>query len=138
MTERDWKFGGREAGSLGPGFARGALYLGAGHWIGFALNLVLNLVIARVLAPDAFGPYALASALNEMLAILGTFSMYLALLQTREESQSLYDSATAFSAALGLVGMIASVGLAAFAARRYSTEIATFIVVLGAARMLGL
>ncbi len=138
MTERDEKFGGREVGSLGPGFARGALVLGAGHWIGFALNLVLNLAIARVLGPDGFGPYAVASALSEMLAILGTFSMYLALLQSREESQSLYDSATAFSAALGLVGVIASLALAAFAARRYSTEIATFIVVLGAARMLGL
>jgi O-antigen/teichoic acid export membrane protein len=138
MTERDWNFGGGEVGSPASGFARGALYLGAGHWIGFALNLVLNLAIARVLGPDAFGPYALASALNGMLTILETFSMYLALLQSREESQSLYDSATAVSAALGLVGMIASLGLAAFSAQRYSMEIATFIVVLGAARMLGL
>ena len=138
MKERDAKFGGRDIGSLGPGFARGALYLGAGHGIGFALNLVLNLAIARVLGPDAFGPYALASALNAMLAILETFSMYFALIRSREESQGLYDSATALSAALGLVGMIASLGIAAFAARHDSIEIATFIVVLSVARMLGL
>lgn len=57
MTERNWKFGGREVGALGPGFARGApLYLGAGQWIGFALNLVLNLAIARILGPSNPSP----------------------------------------------------------------------------------
>ncbi len=122
--------------SLAPRFARGAVLLMAGHWLGFAVNLVINLAIARTLGPDGFAPYALAFALNEWLVVLGAFSLNLALVQIREESQPLYDTALAICLALGLVGMAASLGIAAYAAQRHSVEAAWFIVALGSARIL--
>jgi PST family polysaccharide transporter len=124
--------------TLGPGFARGAIYLGAGQWLTFLINLALNLAVARVLGPDAFGPYAIAYALNELLVVLGAVSLNLALLRSREESQSLYDTATAASAALAVVSMAASLGLAAFAARRHSADVAWFVAVLGVGRIASL
>lgn len=128
----------RGAEPLGPRFARGAVHLVTGQWLAFALNFVLHLAIARILGPDAFGPYASAFALCELLVILGAFSLNLALVQFREESQSLYDTALALCAGLGVVGMLASLGLAAFAAQRHSVEVAWFVVVLGGARLLNL
>jgi len=128
----------RAGGSLAARFARGALYLSAANWSAFALSFVLNLAIARVLGPDAFGPYALAYGLNEALAIVGAFSTHLALVQTREESRTLYDTATALSAALGLCAMLASLGLAGYALRSHSAEVAWFIVTLGLVRILNL
>jgi hypothetical protein len=105
------------ADSLAPRFARGGLYLMAGHGLGFALNFAINLAIARTLGPDGFTPYALAFAWNELLVILGAFSLNLALVQFREESQALYDTALAICAGIGLVGMLASFAIAGLAAQ---------------------
>jgi PST family polysaccharide transporter len=124
--------------SLAPRFARGGLYLTAGYGLGFALNFAINLAIARELGPDGFAPYALAFAWNELLVVLGAFSLNLALVQFREESQALYDTALAICAVIGLVGMLASLGIAGLAAQRGSVQAAWFIVALGAARILNL
>ncbi len=123
---------------LASRFLKGSFYLGAGNWLGYALNFALSLVLARLLGPDAFGFYAFVFAVNELLNVIAGFSIQLAVLQAREESQELYDTALAISAALGGVALVGACVLAPLLAAERGADAAWFIVAFGVFRVLTL
>src|SRR5262245_32697872 len=99
---------GPRAARLGSRFLKGTFQVGGANWAAYALNFALSLALARLLGPEAFGFYAFVFAGNELLNIVTAFSVQLAVLQSREESQDLYDAALALSAALGGAALLAA------------------------------
>lgn len=119
-------------------FFVGGLYLSFGSWVTSALNFVIGLLIARMLGPEILGFYALVFSVNEVLNVIGAFSLGLAVVQQPEESETLYDTALGISALLGGLGLLAALGMAPLLGYLHSREAAWFIVVLGLARLLAL
>ncbi len=94
-------------GDLGRRFLVGSLYLGFGSWASYSFNFATQILLARLLGPEHFGLYAFVFAINEMLNIIAGFSLSVALIQSREESQTLYDTAFAICASrVGLVTIV--------------------------------
>lgn len=114
----------------------GSVYLGAGHVAANAVNLVMQLVIARLLGPSAFGVYAFCFAINEFLNIVGAFSLNLALLQSRDDSQEQYDTALAICVGLGLLGLVLAAAVAPVLWQQRSPEAAWILMVMAVARVL--
>ena len=50
----------------------GTFWLSGVSYITFAISLVGNIILARLLMPEDFGLFALALALNELVYILAT------------------------------------------------------------------
>ncbi len=124
------------ASGFGRRFLLGTMQLSAGGWVVSIINLAIGVALTRILGPEAFGLFAFVFAINELINIIGAFSIGSALIQSRHESQSLYDSALAISAALGLAGMaIAFCGAFVLYVYRGPQE-AWFLIVLGGARIL--
>ena len=88
---------------VGHRFLRGSVALTAGSWFSSFISLGLNLMLARLLGPSAFGVYAFVFAVNEFISIVSAFGIPMAVLQARDESDELYDTAYAMSAALGTI-----------------------------------
>ena len=125
-------------GDLGRRFLVGSLYLGFGSWVGYSFNFATQILLARLLGPEHFGLYAFVFAINEMLNIIAGFSLSAALIQSREESQSLYDTAFAICAGLGLIGLLAAAALAPLLWIHRSPDAAWFLIVLAFGRVLRL
>lgn len=123
---------------LGARFLKGSFYLGAGNWVAYALNFALALALARLLGPDAFGLYAFVAAVNEVLNVVTGFSISLAVLQVREESQELYDTGLAISAALGAVALAGAAIAAPLLASHRGLDAAVILLALGLFRILTL
>jgi len=123
---------------LGRRFLLGGLQLGAGQWLSTALNFVILLGVARLLGPEAFGLYAYVFAISAVLDIVGAFSLNIALIQAREASQSLFDTAAVASLALGLIGLLAAAGIAPALWAAHSPVAAWMLVALAVARVLRL
>ncbi len=95
----------------------------------------MQIVIARMLGPSAFGLYAFCFAINEFLNIVGAFSLNFALVQSREESQSHYDTAFAICAGLGGLGLLLAACVAPILGSQRSSEAAWILVVMAFARI---
>jgi O-antigen/teichoic acid export membrane protein len=113
----------------------GTLYMGAGGWTTYALNFLIMIGIARLLGPADLGAYAFVAALNEFLNIVGAGSVGHAVLQSRDESQSLHDTAYSISGILGLIGLAGALALAPVLLFYRGPEAAWFIVILGVVRI---
>jgi len=121
---------------LGRSFLIGSIYVSAGNWIGTVLNFAIQIAIARMLGPTEFGLYAFVLAISEFLAIIGAFSLGLALIQAREESQELYDTAFALSVCLGLTMILVAGGIAPILWTLRTPRAAWFLLVMAVARLL--
>lgn len=128
--------------SDGPGraglarrFFVGSLYVGFGSWITSIANFAIGLVIARLLGPEVFGFYALVAALDQLLNMVGAFSMQLAIVQHPRESEPLYDTGLRISLLLGVVGLALALALAPVLGHYRSSQAAWFLVILGVARL---
>jgi PST family polysaccharide transporter len=121
---------------LARGFLVGTLYLGFGNWLTSALNFAIFIAIARLLGPEDFGVYAFVGSINELLGIVGAFSIGAALIQSREESQRLYDTGFALLALLGAIAVVAAAAVAPFLYQLRSPTAAWFILVLAGCRVL--
>jgi len=121
------------------GFGRsillGTLYMGAGGWVTYALNFLILIGIARLLGPADFGAYALIAALNEFLNLVGAGSVGHAVLQSRDESESLHDTAYSISGILGLIGLAGALAVAPVLFFHRGADAAWFILILGVARI---
>jgi O-antigen/teichoic acid export membrane protein len=124
------------------GFGRsvllGTLYMGAGGWITYALNFLIMIGIARLLGPAEFGAYAFVAALNEFLNMVGAGSVGHAVLQSRDDSQRLHDTAYSITGILGLIGLAAALLVAPVLFVQRGADTAWFILVLGVARVVTL
>jgi len=123
---------------LARGFVVGSLYLGIGNWITSALNFAINIAVARLLGPADFGIYAFVASVNEFLNIIGAFSFGVALIQFRDESQRIFDTAFALLALLGAIGLVAAAIAAPVLLHLSSATAAWFILVLAGCRVLTL
>ncbi|MCA9510009.1 MAG: oligosaccharide flippase family protein [Myxococcota bacterium] len=122
------------AGALGRRFLIGTVLLGAGNTAVSVVNLVVGVLLARWLGPEEFGLFAFVLAITEVLSLFGGFSFGVALIQAREESQRLYDTAFAVYAALGAAMIATGAAIAAVLFAVRGREEAVFLVVLVGAR----
>jgi O-antigen/teichoic acid export membrane protein len=120
---------------MGARFVRGTLYLGAANWISFAINFGIILMVARLLGPESFGLYAFAAAVNEFISIVNGFAIAPALVQSREESDSRYDTGYAMSLGQGLLGLAIAGIVAPFLWTHRGPEAAWFLLLLGLVRI---
>src|SRR5262245_16304364 len=120
------------------GFGRsvllGTLYMGAGGWITYAFNFLIMIGVARLLGPADLGAYAFIAALNEFPNIVGLGSVGHAVLQSRDDSKALYDTAYSITGILGLIGLVAALAVAPVLYFARGPEAAWFILILGGAR----
>lgn len=119
---------------LGRRFFVGSLYVGGGGWLTSGLNFALNLAIARVLGPEILGFYALVQSVNMVINVVGAFSPGLAVIQSRSESQRLYDSAFAIAFLLAAAGLLITAGVAPFLAWLHSPLAGWFLVIFALIR----
>jgi len=122
--------------NLGRRFVLGSVYLSGGQVVINAANLAMQLVIARELGPEVFGLYVFCLAITEFLNILGAVSLGFALIQSREASQSDYDTAFFLYLGLGVLGLFLVAGIAPWLAEARSTEAAWLLLVMWSARAL--
>jgi O-antigen/teichoic acid export membrane protein len=126
--------GGDENGGAGAVTGRqflvGTALLGAGNSLSSAVNLAIGIALARILGPEEFGLFAFVVGINELLGIVGAFSLGSALIQAREESQALYDTAFAMCAGLGFAMIAIGLALAPVLDAHRGPEAATFLIVL--------
>ena len=123
-----------EESGMGRRFVRGALYVGIANWTGNVLNFAIAIAVARILGPEAFGIYAFVIAVNEFVSIVNGLAVAPALVQSKQESDALYDTGYALSFAQAALGLLVSLALAPVLAAHRSPEAGWFIVLLGVAR----
>jgi O-antigen/teichoic acid export membrane protein len=120
---------------MGRRFLLGTMYLSGGTWLTYVLNFVITIAVARLLGPADLGMYAFVAAVNELLNLVSAFSLGHALLQAREESDRLSETAYGLCAVLGVVSLAAALLVAPALAHYRSAEAAWFIVVLAVTRI---
>ena len=120
---------------LGRSFLVGSVYVSFGNLFSAGLNFAIQIAIARMLGPKEFGLYAFVLAINSFVAIVGAFSLGLALIQAREESQELYDTAFILSAGLGLIVLLVSAGIAPLLWIYRTPRAAYFLLVMALAQL---
>jgi O-antigen/teichoic acid export membrane protein len=125
--------------SIARGAVRGTLWLTSANYVGFAVNILINLLVMRILGRAEVGAYVLAFAVNEFVSILGALTADVALIHFREdEDGTLYDTAYMLAMVLGLVTVAFSVALYFLLALfpPFTPEVRQFIVLLALARPL--
>ncbi len=120
---------------LGRSFLVGSAYVSFGNFFSAVLNFAIQIAIVRMLGPEEFGLYAFVLAINSFVAIIGAFSLGLALIQAREESQELYDTAFALSAGLGLTVLLVSAAIAPLLWIYRTPRAAYFLLVMAVAQI---
>lgn len=120
---------------MGQSFLRGSAFLGSANWFSSIINFALGLLLARLLGPSIFGLYAFAFAINEFVNLVAAFGIATAVLQAREESQEIYDSAYMVSALLGGAGLVISLILAPIVGAEHSAEAGWLLVGFGVFRI---
>jgi len=124
--------------SLGRRFVLGSLYLGTGHILTNALNLAIQIAVARLLGPVEFGLYAFCFAINEFINVVGAFSLSFALIQREEATQADYDTALLSCALQGLAGLAVAAAIAPVLGAARSREAAWILMAMALARVLRL
>ncbi len=120
---------------LGRRFLLASVYLGAANWVSYALNFAIMIAIARLLGPADFGLYAYVFAINEFINIIGSFSLYISLVQAREAKRELFDTALAFCAGLGAIGLLITAAIAPVLWWTHSEQAAWMLAALAVARL---
>ena len=117
---------------LGRKFVNGTIWMSASQLVTYSLSFGGNIVLARLLAPDDFGVFALALSILAIFYILGSWSFSMAVIQAMEIDQKFFDTAYMLSLALGcaLFALIAVASL--FLKRFYSTRVVQILVILSA------
>ena len=93
-------------------FAAGASWLYGYRWIERLLDFVSIVVLARILAPDDFGLVAIAASLVTIIEGLSAFDVNKALIRTRDDHRSLYDTAWTLSALRGILTALIMLSIA--------------------------
>lgn len=123
--------------SIARGAVRGTIWLASTNYIGFASNILITLVVMRILDLADVGAYALAFAVNEFVALVGAFSVELAVIHFKDDDDgTLFDTGYILTLVLGLsaalIGVVLYFALAPF--EPFTKEVRLFIVVLCLAR----
>lgn len=105
--------------SLRARAVRGGLWLGVGGGGEQGLRLLRNMILARMLAPEAFGIMAIVIAINAALESFTQVGIVEAIVQDPDSEDEVYLNGAwwlslARSAALVIIGMVGSIWLAGF------------------------
>lgn len=123
-----------EGGTAGRVLRRGVAWTLGGQWIGFIVQLLTIVVLARLLAPDDFGLVAMALAVTAIADQFRTLGLSQAVLQRASLTWTQMDGLFWINGVVGvlLAGVIAALGpvLAAFYGR---TELVPISMALAAA-----
>ncbi len=94
---------------------RGALLMVIARALDRGLGLISMLILARLLAPDAFGLVAMAMSIVALLDLLKAFGFDVVLIQHADPQRSHYDTAFTFNVAvsLGVTAILAGLALPA-------------------------
>ena len=124
---------------VGQSFVRGYAYLGMGQLVTNIANLAMQIAIARFLGPAEFGLYALCFAIDQIISIVGAFSLSFALIQWEDEpEQRDYDTAFILCAVQGVAGLIIALAIAPILGSERSAQAAWILIALALARFLRL
>jgi O-antigen/teichoic acid export membrane protein len=124
----------KDASGIARGAVRGSLWLTGANYAGFAINILTNLGVMRLLDRPEVGAYVLAFAVSEFVSLVGAFSLELAVIHFKEEGEgALLDTAYILSLLLGATATVLSavlfLVLAPFAS--FTIDVRIFIVILG-------
>ena len=72
------------------------MYLAGTSWITSVFGLLANLAMARILGPENLGFYAIVFSIHSLIGMVGAFSIALAVVQSSDESDALYDTGFAW------------------------------------------
>ena len=122
--------------NLAQRFVTGSVFVSIGQFSSNAVNLGMQLVIARLLGPAEFGVYAFCFAITEFISILGSFSLSYALVQAEEARQEDLDTAFTISLVLGLVAIGVALALSPWIGTARSTQAAGILFLMCTMRML--
>lgn len=103
--------------------ARGAGWLYAYRWGERLLDLLSIVVLARLLTPEDFGLVAIAASVVAIIEGLSEFDVDKALIHSRDERRSIYDTAWTLSVGRGLLSALLMVGIASFLEDRITAEV---------------
>ena len=112
---------------------RGAGWIYTYRWLDRLLGFVSVVVVARILSPEDFGLFAIAASYVAILEGLSEFDVNSALIRTRDEHRSLYDSAWTLSVVRGMVSALLMVSVAPFVV---DPRVTTALYVLAASPLL--
>ncbi|MEZ4218760.1 MAG: oligosaccharide flippase family protein [Myxococcota bacterium] len=122
--------------SLGGSFVRGSVYLGGSQLVVNAANFAMQIPIARFLGPAEYGLYALCFAIDQVLNVVGAFSISFALIQSDEEvGQREYDTALVLCALQGAAGLALAALAAPVLGAQRSADAGWMLVALAFARV---
>jgi O-antigen/teichoic acid export membrane protein len=98
-----------EPSSVARGAVRGTLWLASSNYITFALSILINLAVMRILDFAQVGAWALAVAVNEFIGLVGAFSLDLTVIHFKEDEEgTLFDTAYILSLLLGIAAILIS------------------------------
>lgn len=121
---------------LGRRFLVGTFQLGVGTTAAALANVAIGILLARILGPEEFGLFAFAFVICELIGIVGAFSLGNALIQSRDESPELYDTALVMSLGLAIISLLIAAAIAPFLFRARGSEAMQFLLILTAGRSL--
>jgi PST family polysaccharide transporter len=113
--------------------AAGVGWLYGYRWVERLLDFIAVIVLSRILSPDDFGLVAIAASFIAIIEGLSAFDVNKALIRTRDEHRSLYDTAWTLSALRGVVSAVIMVSVAPFLT---DPRLGTILVVLALSPLL--
>ncbi len=122
--------------NLGRLVVRGTGFAGAGYAVTQAVSLASYLVLARLLAPAAFGTFAAATVLIGVGLVIGESGLLAALIQRRDRVEEAFHTAFVASVAGGLALSVLGVASAPLIALFFHSYQAGLITAVMAASML--
>lgn len=120
------------------GIGRAAILGASASWLGalasFVLRFAVNALLARLIAPDVFGRFALAFVYSELLGIIIAAGFGHAIVQLPETPEQTIPGAIQLNALVGGLLMLGSAVAYPFALRGDGLEVANLVVLLSATR----
>ncbi len=96
-----------KGGGLKARAARGGLWLGTGNGVEHALRFARNMILTRILAPEALGLMAIISAVNAALESFAELGIREAVVQSPFGDQDTYLNSAWFLAFFRAIGLVA-------------------------------
>ena len=109
--------------------------MSASQLVTYFLAFGANILLARLLAPDDFGVFALGLSILAIFYILSGWSFQVALVQAVEIDQKLFDTACILSLTLACVLFALVVAGSLFLKPFYSVQVVQILVILSALRI---
>ncbi len=114
----------------------GGIWSAGINYVGFGLNLVGNIILARLLMPEDFGVFALALSIIDMLFILGGFGFAQACIQLQDE-EDVFSTGLLLTWLVAIVLALLGASAAWIGSYFYTSEVILFVLILCPLKSLG-